>query len=154
VYILKKKTLKRGLLGFPLGVAIGYTITILISLVVADGYYSPCVPALVDAMGSEIGAVIFQAALCGLLGATFAAASVIWEMDNWSIVKQTGLYFLVAAVIMFPIAWFTHWMEHSVAGFLLYTGIFIAIFVFMWVVQYCIWRQRIKGINKKMEERK
>lgn len=147
-----KKIFQRGLLGFPLGVFIGYAITIIISLFVADGYYSPCAPSLVDEFGSEIGAVIFQAVLCGLLGASFAAASLIWEKENWSIVKQTGIYFLIASITMFPIAYFTHWMEHSIFGFLVYIGIFAAIFVFMWVVQYCIWKSKIKGINKKIEE--
>jgi len=151
---MKKKAIQRGLLGFPLGVFIGYTITILISLSVAHGYYSPCVPALVDELGSEIGAVVFQAVLCGLLGTSFAAASLIWEKENWSIVKQTGIYFLVSAITMFPIAYFTHWMEHSILGFLVYIGIFVAIFVFMWVFQYFIWKNKIHRINKKMEERK
>jgi len=150
---MKKKALQRGLLGFPLGVFIGYAITILISLFVADGDYSSCVPALVDDFGNEINAVVFQAALCGLLGVSFAAASLIWERDDWSIVKQTGIYFLITAVTMFPIAYFTRWMEHSVSGFLIYVGIFAAIFVFMWVVQYCIWKNKIKRINKKIEKK-
>lgn len=151
---MKKKSFQRGLLGFPLGVFIGYTITILISLFAADGYYSPCAPALVDEFGNEISAVVFQSLLCGLLGVSFGAASVIWEKDNWSILKQTVIYFLIALITMLPIAYFTHWMEHSVSGFLVYVGIFAAIFVFMWVVQYCIWKSKIKSINKKMEERK
>lgn len=151
---MKKKTVQRALLGFPLGVFIGYAITILISLFVADGYYSPCVPALVDEFGSEISAVVFQAVLCGILGASFAAASVIWEMEHWSIAKQTGIYFLVASITMLPIAYFTHWMEHSLSGFLIYIGIFVAVFVFMWVVQYCIWKNKIKSINNKIKERK
>lgn len=151
---MKKKAFQRALLGFPLGVFIGYTITILISFFIADGYYSPCVPVLVDEFGSEIGAVVFQTVLCGLLGASFAAAPLIWEKENWSMAKQTGIYFFIIAIIMFPIAYFTHWMEHSVFGFLLYAGVFAAVFVFMWVVQYCIWKNKIKGINKKIEEEK
>jgi len=151
---MKKKAFQRGLLGFPLGVFVGYAITILISLFVADGYYGPCVPALIDEFGSEINAVVFQAILCGILGSSFAAASLIWEIERWNIAKQTGIYFLVALITMFPIAYFAHWMEHSVSGFLVYVGIFVAIFVLMWVVQYCIWKNKIKGINKKIEERK
>lgn len=151
---MKKKVFQRGLLGFPLGVFIGYIITILISLFAADGYYSPCVPALVDQFSSEISAVVFQTVLCGLLGVSFGAASVIWEKDNWSILKQTGIYFLVVSITMLPIAYFTHWMEHSISGVFVYIGIFVAIFVFMWAVQYFIWKDKIKSINKKMDERK
>ncbi len=151
---MKKKVLQRGLLGFPLGVFMGYTITILISLFSAEGAYSPCVPTLIDVFGSEIGAVVFQAILCGMLGASFAAASLIWEKDNWSIVKQTGIYFLIAAATMFPVAYFAHWMEHTLSGVLMYAGIFAAIFVLMWGVQYGIWRGKIKRINKRIEAKK
>ena len=86
---MKKKLLLRGALGFP----IGYVITICISLMWAGGYYSPCAPELAEALGNEISAVILQALLCGLLGAGFAASSVIWEMESWSLVRQTGVYF-------------------------------------------------------------
>ena len=89
---MKKKIIKRSLLGFPLGITMGYLITILISLGWANGYYSPCVPELISLMGNEINAVIFQTILCGILGVGFAASSVIWEMDSWSIVKQTGIH--------------------------------------------------------------
>ena len=147
---MKKKILLRGLFGFPMGITIGYVITIVGSLFWGNGGYSPCVPVLVDTMGSVIGAVAFQAFLCGILGASFAAASVIWEIDSWSIVRQTGIYFLIAAITMLPIAYFTHWMDHSVFGFLMYSGIFLGIFLFMWVVQYFIWRNKIKSINKNI----
>ncbi|GHU44352.1 hypothetical protein FACS1894111_11490 [Clostridia bacterium] len=147
-----KKTIGCGALGFPLGVCIGYVITICISVVLATGEYSPCAPALADEFGNELAAVIFQAALCGILGAAFAAASVIWEMEKWSLVKQTGIYFLVASLAMLPIAYFAHWMEHSLAGFLLYFGIFVAIFVVMWAIQYFVLKSKIKHMNAHIKE--
>ena len=151
---MKKLIFQRVLLGFPLGVFIGYAITILSSLLLADGNYSPCVPSLVDEFGSEIGAVVFQAVLCGILGASFAAASLIWEKENWSIAKQTGIYFLIASITMLPIAYFAHWMEHSLIGFLIYVGIFVAIFVFAWITQYWVWKNKIRDINKKIGDNK
>lgn len=149
---MKKKAFLYGLLGFPLGVFIGYTITILISLFFADGYYSPCVPTLVDELGSEIDAVIFQSVLCGLLGVSFGAASVIWDKDNWSLLKQTGIYFLITSISMLTVAYFSHWMERSISGVFVYFGIFVVIFIFIWIVQYCIWKDKIKGINEKIKE--
>ncbi len=151
---MKKQTLLRGLLGFPLGIAIGYVITIIISLGWGKGYYSPCVPSLVETVGSEIGAVVLQAVLSGLLGASFAAASVIWEIENWSIAKQTGIYFFIASITMLPIAYFTEWMEHTLIGFLLYFGTFIAIFIIIWMIQYCFWKRKIQALNKKIDNHK
>lgn len=151
---MKKKAMQRGLLGFPLGICIGYIITIVGSLFWGDGNYSPYAPALADMLGSEIGAVVFQAILCGILGSGYTAASLIWEKDDWSIAKQTGIYFSVISIIMFPIAYFAHWMEHSLEGVLIYAGVFVAIFLVIWVVQYYIWKNKIEGINKKMQQTK
>jgi hypothetical protein len=153
VFAMLKKILARGALGFPLGVCIGYLITIGISLALATGEYHSCVPALAEQFGSELAAVVFQAALCGVLGAAFAAASIIWERETWSIAKQTGLYFLVVSVAMFPIAYFAQWMEHSLAGFLLYFGIFIVLFIVMWVIQYLVWRNKIQRMNASIKEK-
>lgn len=147
---MKKKIVLRSILGFPVGIAIGYLITILISLVWANGYYSPCVPELISAMGNEINAVILQAFLCGLLGTGLAASSVIWEIENWSIIKQTGIYFMIISVIMLPIAYFAYWMEHSVAGVFSYFGIFVFIFAFIWIVQFVIGKHNVRKMNKNL----
>jgi len=147
-----RKIVLRGLLGFPIGIAIGYVISIIISLGWADGYYLPCVPELISAVGSEINAVVLQAFLCGLVGTGFAASSVIWEMENWSLVKQTGIYFITISVIMLPIAYFTYWMEHSIAGFLIYFGIFTLIFAVIWIMQVVAGRYYVRKMNENLRE--
>lgn len=149
--MMKKKAFLRGLQGFPLGLAIGYAITIAISLVFADGYYSPCVPELISVTGSEINAVLLQAVLSGILGAGFGACSVIWEIESWGLVKQTGIYFLIVSVIMLPVAYVNYWMEHSLKGFLSYFGIFIAIFAVVWIVQYTVNKRRVGKMNENLQ---
>lgn len=150
---MKKKTIFRTLLGFPVGVTIGYLITILISLQMSDGSYFPCVPQLSTAMGSEIKAVLLQAVLSGILGSGFSAASVIWEIDHWGIVKQTGIYFLLISAIMMPIAYFLHWMEHTPKGFLIYFGIFFVIFLVIWLVQYAAAKRNVKKLNEVLRKK-
>ncbi len=147
---MKKKILLRGILGFPIGVTIGYVITIFISLGRADGSYVPCVPELTEAVESEVYAVALQALLSGLLGAGFAASSVIWEIENWSLTKQSGIYFLIISIIMLPIAYFSYWMEHSVAGFFSYFGIFVLIFAIIWVIQFALGKRNVRKMNENL----
>lgn len=90
---MKKIIVIRSLLGFPFGITIGYIITVLISFFFGDGCCQPCAPELVSIMGNEINAVVFQTVLCGILGTGFAVSSVIWKIEKWSILKQTGIYF-------------------------------------------------------------
>ena len=144
---MKKKLIQRGLLGFPLGIAIGFVITIMISACVGDGSFYPVTLELMEAMGNELNAVIVQTVLCGIMGTGFAMASVIWEIDAWSLAKQSGIYFSVACIVMLPIAYVTNWMKHSVGGILSYIGIFFAIFLIVWLMQYHAWKSRIKEMN-------
>ena len=85
--------------------------------------------------------------LCAIMGAGFAAASIIWELDSWSLAKQSGIYFMIISVIMLPIAYFTNWMKHTVLGVLSYVAIFVAIFVVVWLSQYLLWKRKIKQMN-------
>lgn len=151
---MKKQILLRGALGFPLGITIGYLITIVISLRWANGYYSACVPELITTMGNEINAVILQALLCGLLGVGFGASSVIWEIEHWSIIKQTGIYFIIVSIIMMPMAYLMYWMEHSIKGFLTYFGIFALIFIFIWIIQFVIGKRTVKKMNENLYKTK
>lgn len=150
---MKKKVILRGLLGIPLGIALCYIISIIISVAIGDGHYQAVVPELAAGFNTELGAVIFQLMLYGVLGAVFSAISVIWEMESWSIVKQTGLYFLITAATMLPVAYLGHWMERTWLGFVIYLAVFIAIFVFMWLVQYAIWKNKVKHIDRCLKAR-
>lgn len=144
---MKKKLIARGILGFPIGIAIGFVITIIISACVGDGCFYPVTPELLDTAGSELSAVIVQTVLCGVMGTGFAMASLIWEIDSWSLAKQSGIYFAIACMIMLPIAYAANWMEHSVIGFLSYAGIFIVIFLLVWLIQYLAWKGKINKLN-------
>ena len=150
---MKDKVIKRGLVGAPLGVTISLLIALVISAVIGDGNFHPVAAELADAAGSELNAVIIQTVLSGLMGAGYAMASVIWEIDSWSLAKQSGLYFAITCVLMFPVAYCANWMEHSLAGFLTYAGIYVGIFVIVWLTQYCIWRKKIDELNAQVSNK-
>ena len=149
---MKRKLILRGLFGFSVGVAIGFVITIIISVCVGDGSFYPVTPELIVTMGNELNAVILQTVLCGIMGAGFAMASVIWEMDSWSLAKQSGIYFSVACIVMLPIAYVTNWMKHTVGGILAYVGIFVVIFLVVWLIQYSAWKRKIKKMNDSIKK--
>lgn len=65
---------------------------------------------------------------------------------------QTGSCFGIYSAIMFPVAYITNWMEHSLKGVLYYIGIFAAIFIFVWLIQYFSVRRKINAINRKLNK--
>lgn len=148
-----KKALLRGAIGAPMGVIVGYTITILISLVYPrGGSYFPVVPQLASQMNSEIMAVTIQYVLSAIMGFTYAASSAVFEVEQWGIAKQTAIHFVIMTVTGLPIAYLCHWMEHSLGGVLLYITIFVVIYLIIWLSQMYFWSRRIKGINNKLKD--
>ena len=103
--IMKKRILCRALTGAPIGLAISTAITIFSSLIYGDGNYYPVVPALVEQCGNEINAVVAQMIASLLYGAVWAGASVIWEMDDWSLLRQTVTHLLAGSIATFPVAY-------------------------------------------------
>lgn len=144
---MKTKLLKRVLLGFPLGVFINTTITLLISLGAGGGAYWAVVPQLTQQVGSEVGAVALQYLLSGILGAACCGGSVVWEMESWSLLRQTLVHYCIIAGSMFPIAWLAWWMPHTLPGALLYFAIFLAIYAVIFLSMFLYWRQRVRQMN-------
>lgn len=146
-----KEVIKRSALGAAFGVVISQVIAIIISLCIADGSFYAVVPSLADKMGSEISAVILQTVFSFLYGAVFGGVSVIWELDNWSLLKQSVVHFLVVSVTTLPVAYITEWMHHSVLGAIIYFAIFAVIYATIWFSQYMAIKKRIYEMNRQLE---
>lgn len=149
---MKKQIIFRMLIGFPLGIMISNIITIIVSYSIGKGQYYPVVPSLIQQIGNETTAVVVQLVLSGIYGAIWAGSSVIWEIEDWSLLKMTVTHFLINSVATFPVAYYTHWMEHNLAGIAAYFGIFIAIYAGIWVGLFGVWNRRVKQINTKIQE--
>ena len=148
---MKKKVILRSLIGAPIGLSISFMITLIISVIINKGEYYPVVPQLTALCGNELNAVVIQT-ICSLLyGAAFGGASVIWEIENWSLLKQTVIHCLVISVSMLPIAYCMYWMPHSFLGIAGYIVIFFSIYFFIWFSQYFAMKKKIQAINDKVK---
>lgn len=149
---MKKRIAARLLIGFPIGIAIGNIITVIISIFWGGGSYIVCTEEFIGLIGNEAAAAAVQTLLCGIMGVGFAAASFIWEADSISLLKQTVSCFLIYLIIMFPIAYFANWMHHSVIGVIIYIAVFAAIFALVWVIQFLIWKSKVKKMNEMLKK--
>lgn len=149
---MKKKILQRCLFGAPVGLLISQIISIMISVAVNDGTYYAVVPDLITVCKTETNAVIVQTACALIYGAMWSGISVIWEIDEWSILKQSCIHFLISSIMTFPIAYFTRWMQHTLVGMLSYFGTFAAIYIFIWLSLYLSMRKKIMQLNSKVKE--
>lgn len=149
---MKKKILFRSLIGAPIGVVISLIITIIFSLCMGHGDYYPAPHELIDWCGNAITAVIVQL-LCSLfVGAVCGGSSVIWEIEKWSLLKQTLVHLAVIAVPFFGIGYVMNWLPHHLYGALGYIGGFILVYVIMWISIYFSIKAKIKKMNGKLQD--
>ena len=150
---MKNKILFRSLVGSPIGVTISLIITIIFSLCMGHGEYFPAPPELIDWCGdNEITAAIVQMICSLLVGAVSGGSSVIWEIEKWSLLKQTLIHFAVIAIPFFGIGYVMNWMPHYLYGALGYVGGFILVYLVMWFSIYFSIKVKIKKMNKHLQE--
>lgn len=150
---MKKKILVRALFGAPIGLTISTLITIIFSLIFGNGTYYPVPHDLAATCGSETGAVIVQTISALLYGAMWGGASVIWEMEGWSLLKMTLTHLAVCSAVSFPIAYLMQWMPRNIPGALCFFGLFFAIYAVIWLSQYCAMKKQIEQLNSRLPDR-
>lgn len=150
---MKNKIIFRSLLGAPIGVTVSLIITIIFSLCLGQGEYFPVPHELIDwCSGNETTAVILQFVCSLIVGAVCGGSSVIWEIEKWSLLKQTLIHFAVIVVPFFGIGYVMNWMPHFLYGALCYVGGFIAVYLIMWLSIYFSIKSKIKKMNKQLLE--
>jgi len=147
---MKKNIFLRCLSGAAIGLTITIIISIIFSLAIGDGNYYPVNPELIGVCGNEINAVIFEIVLAFVYGAGWGGASVIWDVEKWSLLKRTAVNLVIVSVTTLPVAYFTYWMEHDLISILSYFAIFIGIYAIMWFIMRAVWKKRIKQINDRL----
>ena len=141
-----KKLLLRALHGF------GTTISVclLVQLVIAQTTGSSVTPAFEAHFRSEAAAALAQLGLTGIVGAAFACAAEIFEIERWGFLRQGIVHFLVTAAVWMPIAYIC-WMPESRVGIWLAIGGWTLTYAVNWMVQYLIYRHRIAALNRSIE---
>ena len=141
-----KKLLLRALHGF------GTTISVclLVQLVIAQTTGSSVTPAFEAHFRSEAAAALAQLGLTGIVGAAFACAAEIFEIERWGFLGQGVVHFLVTAAVWMPIAYLC-WMPDSRTGIWIAIGGWTLTYAVNWAVQYLIYRHRIAALNRSIE---
>ncbi len=79
--------------------------------------------------------------LMGIIITAVAAASVIYDVDKWSIRKQTLVHFLVMLITVYPCLLISGWFELiSAVDYLRVFFIFLTVGIMLWSFSYIILR--------------
>ena len=147
---LKKAISKRAILGFIYGVFIGQTILIIESLFMRDGNFYAVSASLLELAGTKIAAVIIQYFLTGIIGLTFASTTVIFEMDEWSLLRQTITHFIITSIVMYVAGFLCGWFPHTVGSTLAWFGVFVVVYLIFWICFSLYYKNKVKKMNEAL----
>lgn len=148
---MKKKVLFRCMIGGLGGLAISTLIGISISMSIGDGQFHAVPPALITQCGTELMAVIAQTVCSMLYGAAMAGGSAIWEVENWSLLRQTMTHMAVTSLSALPITYLMHWVPHTVNAVIIYFVGFFLIYFVIWLICYLSMRKKIRRMNEELK---
>ncbi len=132
-----KQIIKRGLLGFIAGVFIGQSFLLLNLLLLNIKTYS------VTLHGQFTNYLV-----SGIIGLMFSATSIIFEIDKWSLTKQTVIHFLITSIVMYLCYVLGGWLKFDWKNTLIWFAVFIVIYLIFWIIFYLSYRKKVKEINE------
>jgi hypothetical protein len=129
----------RGLQGILVSMTISYTI-FMVNAVGDSGF---------TATSNEI---VYQYVLAVVVGFWMAASTVIYEIDDWSILRQTMLHALILSPYI-PFAFIVGWAPNNLIGGIIYVIAYIIIFILIWLSFKQYYIKKAKELNQKLSQR-
>lgn len=149
-----KKIAKRGIDGITYGVTIGMILSLIFSYLAGSSSYYPSTPAFVAGFNNNLTATLISVLLWMVIGLFSAYSSIIFELENISLLIKTVIHFCLVYAIVLAVGIYLKWFTSS--GFILVTISFIVVYIAIWVAIFFITKSDIKKINQqivKLKER-
>lgn len=151
---LKSRAVVLASFGFAFGMLLGVIITsITATLSMADGKVYLCAPEFTRFIGNELIAFLIQAVLSGIYGAVGMGVSVVYRIENWSLVKATMVHFFATVSMYYLVAGFLRWFSPFIDPMesLIMLVIFVVVYVMIWFSNYISYKIQISKINRGLD---
>lgn len=139
--------------GVFLGLSIGFLCALCFSLIYHAPTFMPSSPAFVTRFSSNTMATLVAAGLWATIGLLFGLTSLIFLNEHWSIARQTIWHFGLSYLGFTPLAILAGWFPLNVTWLLLYTLIFVGIYLVIWTYSMLRARKTVRHLNDVLPHR-
>ena len=87
----------------------------------------------------------------GFYGAVAMGSSVVYEIDEWSILRATVTHFLLVMVLYAVTGLSMGWFRLDEPLFWIIIGIMTCGYVLIWLIQYLLCRRKIRRLNEDLK---
>lgn len=81
-----------------------------------------------------------------------AGASIFNQIEDWPIARSLGIHFLVLYLAYSLCYVLNSWIPFEPAVLLIFTGIFAATYLVIWITVYLIVKNTSKGFNERLKK--
>ena len=143
---------KKALARIPLGFASTVLAAALIQICIIQGGGSTVTERFASHFIAKDAAVLTQLLLVGGISAAFSGASVVYDLERWSFLRQGIVYFVITAAVWVPVLLIC-WTPMPKEGILFSSLGWTGTYAITWGIQYAVYRKRIRDLNRKIHER-
>lgn len=147
-----KKYVLRTLTGIAFGITATHLLTVIVSICIGKGIYYPYYPVMERVYGNSLNASLVQLLSSALYGGVFGLSTFVFTKDNWSLVKQTLVHFVIITCTCLLSGWLSFWYPHRVSGVLIALGEYIVTYFIIWFCIYSSYKKSISKINEMTGE--
>lgn len=141
--------IRRIIVGALMGVGIAYIIALCFSM--KWGTFSPAPFELIKRVGN-IRAAEMLAIYSGLVGAVFVGTKFIWDIESWSLLKSSFLYFTINLLVISFAGYRLYWFSHTIGNYILFLNVYVTIFTSIWIVSYFKSKKNVRRLNEKLNQ--
>ncbi|MDD2960239.1 MAG: DUF3021 domain-containing protein [Lachnospiraceae bacterium] len=149
-----KRAIHRAVSSFHYAVTLNVVITAILLFMDGDAGFLPVLPEFAARFATPVLAMIVQWLLIGCTGAAFGGFSVLLELERWSLLKQSVIYFVLTSVVWVPVAVTCWGLGTYVSSFVSVITSYSISYAVVWIIQYRTCKHSIEQINQKLAERK
>lgn len=99
----------------------------------------------------EVKTLLAYLVTANMVGLIFSFASFVFEKEEWSILKQTMIHFIILLGTFLPIAIWIGWVPNHLVPILICIGSFIVVYFIIWLTMTIYWKKKIEDLNNELK---
>ncbi|MEH6888998.1 DUF3021 domain-containing protein [Bacillus sp. JJ864] len=99
----------------------------------------------------ETRTLLINLVVANIIGVIFSVASFVFEREEWSLLKQTIIHFIILLGTFLPVAVWLGWIPNHVSSILICVGIFIFVYFIIWFAMTIYWKKKIESLNNQLK---
>ncbi|MEI4829921.1 DUF3021 domain-containing protein [Bacillus sp. FJAT-53711] len=99
----------------------------------------------------ETRTLLINLVVANVMGIIFSVASFVFEREEWSLLKQTIIHFIILLGTFLPVAVWMGWVPNHADSIFICVGSFIIVYFIIWFAMTMYWKKKIENLNNQLK---